>query len=76
MTDYNGLGKIQYIVGQMGFTVLNKEYTDQVAVSLAVPFDQVERFKVQVTEQTNGKALTEDEGVLYYGVIDNKIVLL
>ncbi len=76
LTDYNGLGKIQYIVGQMGFTVLNTEYTDQVAVSLAVPFDQVERFKVQVTEQTNGKALTEDEGVLYYGVIDNKIVLL
>ena len=29
-TDYNGIGKIQYLLGQRGIPILESEYTDQV----------------------------------------------
>ena len=38
-TDYTGLGKIQYILGEENITVLDSEYTDQVVLTLLVPVD-------------------------------------
>lgn len=31
-TDYNGIGKIQYLLGQRGIPILESEYTDQVKI--------------------------------------------
>ena len=35
-TDYNGIGKIQYLLGQRGLTITNSEYTDTVMVTRSV----------------------------------------
>ncbi len=75
-TDYNGIGKIQYVAGQMGITILDTEYTDQVTVTFMVPTEQTGSFTAQVTEKTNGKAVIEEAGQLFYGLLDGKLVML
>ena len=74
-TDYNGMGKIQYTAAQMGLTVLDTQYTDQVVMTLLVPVQEKERFLSQITEKTAGKALVEDTGAVYYGLLDRELIL-
>lgn len=74
-TDYNGLGKIQYIAGQEGIRVLDTEYTDQVVMTLLVPSGELERMHKLITEKTNGRAAMEDGDPCYYGVADGEIIL-
>lgn len=63
-TDYNGLGKLQYIAASEHILLLNTEYTDTVTVTLFVTADQEEIFTKKLTQATNGKAviITADEG--------------
>lgn len=74
-TDYNGIGKIQYLAAQMGLTILDTVYTDQVEVTLMVPAGQVKELIHQVTEKTNGRAAIEETDPLYYGILDKEVVL-
>lgn len=62
-TDYNGIGKIQYLLGQRGLSITNSEYTDIVVIETLVPEDCVGGLKEAVTEATNGRAefLKEEE---------------
>lgn len=65
-TDYNGIGKIQYLAGERKFPILDAEYTDKVSMILLVPFDEVSKFTKDVTEATSGRAGIEKENELYY----------
>ena len=40
VTDYTGIGKIQYIAGEQKLPILDSEYTDRVVLHLLVPADQ------------------------------------
>mgnify|MGYP002248330703 CR=1 FL=1 len=39
-TDYTGLGKIQYILGQRQISVQDTQYTDKVLMKVILPYDQ------------------------------------
>lgn len=56
-TDYNGIGKIQYILGQKGLAITNSEYTEKVKVETLVPQELLEGIQEEITEGTNGKAV-------------------
>ena len=58
-TDYNGLGKIQYILGQRGLSVLDTVYTDKVELTVLVPDDEEGFLMKELMEGTNGQAMTE-----------------
>lgn len=75
LTDYNGIGKIQYVAGQLGITVLDTEYTDQVAITLLAPQHEAGQLTAQVTERTAGKAQIEDEGEVFYGIVEGEAIL-
>lgn len=55
-TDYNGIGKIQYLLGQRGLTVTNSEYTDIVVIETLVPQEEIAAVREAVTEATGGRA--------------------
>lgn len=55
-TDYNGVGKIQYIMSNLGIHLHEEEYTDKVTINITVRLDDYERLIKQVTEATAGKA--------------------
>lgn len=56
-TDYNGIGKIQYIMSNLGINIHDEEYTDKVTVHLTVKCDNYEKLIKQITEATAGKAV-------------------
>lgn len=55
-TDYTGIGKIQYILGQNKIPVLDSKYTDQVEVSVMAPLEREQQLKEKITEATCGRA--------------------
>ena len=73
--DYNGLGKLQYIDGQMKLPVLDIQYTDIVAARLMLPEADVDAFVKKVTEATNGKAVIELLGTPYYADNDGELLI-
>ena len=66
-TEYTAVGKIQYLAGQMGVTILETQYSDKVMFILLVPDEQAGAVKNKLTEATNGKALMECSDPFYFG---------
>lgn len=65
-TDYNGIGKIQYIMGLRGITIEEPEYTDTVSLKVKVPCEEEDALTKEITEATAGKAQIEKIENLYY----------
>lgn len=74
-TDYNGIGKIQYFLGNKGITTLDSEYTDRVVLTVLVPDSEMEAVEKEITELTGGRAGMEWLEAVYYGVVDKEVVL-
>ncbi len=74
-TDYNGLGRLQYLFGQQETAVLDTEYTADVVMTVLVPAKQYESLPKEITEQTNGTAKMEWEKEAVYAVVDKKVIL-
>lgn len=65
-TDYNGIGKIQYLLGQKGYAIMDSEYTDTVKVEVLVPVEEIEGFREEITEATSGRTeFLEHREVVY-----------
>ena len=65
-TDYNGIGKILYLLGQRGIEPLDSASTDNVTLMIRIPAEQEEAFRKEVVEATCGKAKIEKVNELYY----------
>lgn len=74
-TDYNGVGKIQYLIGEKKIPTLDAEYTDKVKIRVLLPVSETERFQAQLTEATSGRAQMEVKEQLYYAVLDGQILM-
>lgn len=74
-TDYNGLGKIQYLVGEKKIPVLESEYTDKVVLRIIMPVGEVEKLQAELVEATNGKVVTEVADQLYYAVLNGNVLM-
>lgn len=74
-TDYNGVGRIQYILGQKNITILDSRYTDIVEMEVLVPVSLGGEVRSEVTEGTGGKAVLKVLEQVYYGVIDKNVIL-
>ena len=65
-TDYNGVGKILYLLGNAGIEPLESNYTDVVSLRILVPAEEAVRLQKEITEATNGKACFDKRKELYY----------
>ena len=74
-TDYNGLGKIQYLIGERKIPVLESEYTDKVVLRIILPVGEVEKIQAELVEATNGKVITEMAEKLYYAVLNGNVLM-
>lgn len=55
-TDYNGIGKILYILGTKGIEPEESSYTDAVKLRLLIPMESREALCRELTEATAGRA--------------------
>jgi len=75
-TDYTGLGKIQYILGQRGIKILDSIYTDNVQLDVLLPEDEVKSVMAEITEGTNGRAIQELGDECWFAEIDGEMMIL
>ena len=72
-TDYNGLGKLQYLFGQQKTAILDTEYAADVVLTILVPVEQKDFLYKEITEQTNGTAQMEWGEDAVYALIDKTV---
>lgn len=65
-TDYNGIGKILYLLGNAGIEPVSSEYTDKVTLRLIFPAEDAEKLRKEMVEATSGKAEIEKLSELYF----------
>lgn len=74
-TDYNGVGKIQYLLGQRGIPVIESEYTDKVTLKILLPQKELESFQALLVEATSGKVQLHEEEELYFALLDGQVLM-
>ena len=75
-TDYNEVGKLQYLARKCGLHEMNSEYADTVCMNLLVPSKEIDSVESEITEKTSGKAKVERQKKVRYGVVGAKVILL
>lgn len=74
-TDYAGVGKIQYLIGEKKIPTLNAEYTDKVKIRVILPAKEAEAFQAEVTEATSGQAVMQVVEEVYYAILDGEVLM-
>lgn len=68
-TDYNGLGKIQYIAASDEVYIINTEYLEDVKITVVCDNEKYDNFIKKIVEATSGRArISETEVVEYYNL--------
>ena len=74
-TDYNGIGKLQYLFAQKEISILESEYAADVRMTVLVPLERKDEIEKAVIEHTNGTARLEWGEETIYGVVDKEVML-
>lgn len=74
-TDYNGVGKLQYLAAREGIDILDTQYTDQAVFTFLVPVRAEGQFTARITEGTAGRAAIHREDQVYYGLAEGELVV-
>lgn len=73
VTDYNGVGKIQYILGQNEIAIADSIYTDKVEMQIVVPMEKKEFMEKELIEGTGGKASIHWEKEVIFAIIEKNL---
>ena len=74
-TDYNGIGKIQYLLGKRKIPITASEYGVDVCLETLIPEDEISKVKEEITEATNGKTVYKEETPVLYAFLDGEPML-
>ena len=66
VTDYNGIGKVQYLLGSRGIPVKEADYGEQVTVRVYIPYEDKDAVNNEITEATAGKAKIDVSEPVYF----------
>ncbi len=75
-TDYNGVGKLQYLFGQKEIPILSVEYTDKVVFTVLVESSRIQEIKKAITEATSATAQMEESAPVYFAEINGKFTVM
>ena len=75
VTDYNGIGKIQYLIANAGYTMLSTDYTDVVTAYVLVKPSEQEELMKKVTEATSGRADISVEEELWFAQNHGDVII-
>ncbi len=72
-TDYNGIGKIQYILAQQQIPTIGTSYTERVMAEVMAPMESLQKIQDAVTEATNGAARFQVDEPVEFALIDGAV---
>ena len=73
-TDYNGLGKLQYLFAQNKITVMDTIYEADVNIKILVPIEEVDAVTKSIISTTNGTAKIVENDDVSYALRDKEII--
>ena len=73
--DYTDLGKVQYLLAELGIYIQNTDYTDTVNMDILVPAEIVEQTKKKLTEATAGRVSIEEKKKIFFGEVDGEFLI-
>ena len=65
-TDYNSIGKIKYIMAQMGITDTEEEYGADVSINIKMKKEDFDTFSSKVIDATSGNAVISTPETMQY----------
>lgn len=71
-TDYTGLGKMQYLLGQKGIPIADSRYMDKVELDVLVSEEEEGKLIREIVEATNARAQTERMESCYFADISGE----
>lgn len=73
-TDYNGVGKLQYLFGQKGIPIMDAQYTQSVVLQILVAAAKTQEIQKAITQATNGRAGISKIKELYYACLEGNYI--
>lgn len=73
-TDYNGYGKLEYILREKDFPILNTDFGAEVVIKSVVPSEFVEEFTKAVADKTAGSALISWDDEIKYAILEGQLI--
>lgn len=73
-TDYNGIGKIQYLLGNRQLEIWKSDYADNVKLQVLVPVSQKDAVMSEITEATAGRGIMKAEEEIFFAKTDRDII--
>ncbi len=73
-TDYNGYGKIEYLLREKELPLLSTEFAADVVINTVVPSSQVEQLEKNVADKTAGSARISWGDEILYDVLDGNLI--
>ena len=74
-TDYNNVGRLQYILAEQNITTLDTEYSDKVVFKILLPKEQEQQVITKIVEETSATAKIEKLAEVEYGIVGQKTIL-
>ena len=75
VSDYTGVGKLQYIFDKNRYTVLESRYEESVTFTLLIPTEEWNGAVKAVTEATSGKSELVKEDDCVFGTVDGEVIV-
>lgn len=76
VTDYNTIGRLQYIIAQMELLTQEVTYTENVTITVLTTKETRAAFEKKVTEATSGKALITGQDGVWFCETGKELVFL
>ncbi|MBQ6463227.1 MAG: YigZ family protein [Pseudobutyrivibrio sp.] len=73
-TDYNGYGKIEYVLRESNLSILNTDFGADVVISTVVPVEDIDAITKKIADKTAGAANITWENPVKYGIIDGQLI--
>lgn len=73
-TDYNGVGKIQYLLAQRKVSTIEAIYEADVKLKILLPIHEVDALEAEIIEATSGRAVISRQEEMYFANLDGEIL--
>ena len=73
-TDYNGYGKIEYVLREKNLPILNTDFGADVKISSVAPTEMVENLNTIIADKTAGNAVITWDDEIKYDILNGQIL--
>ena len=70
----NGYGKIEYVLRENNFPILNTQFAADVEINTVIPSEDMEGFEKSIADKTAGAAKITWENPVKYDILDGQLL--